>query len=261
MQVHGMGKEHEQLSHNITECIHSHHSSSEKKSGGGPGKMDTFVSTADNKPQTMQTEGLSLAAWMKNILKSGKKILLNIWGESASSVANSAAEGKNSLSAAVQEQVMAQIGDSQVSNHGQSPDGRQADNIVAQTMQVEKQDNDNIVSKEQASHAASIVQPDLPKNAQTMQTYFTALEESNPKEQGVLERVKVRFYSLTNQLARHSSNQNMFQAKQEQKKEDLRRRSHYRGEDKEMECVLTDDTYLLDSYDRKGEYSQLTTKK
>ena len=41
----------------------------------------------------------------------------------------------------------------------------------------------------------------------------------------------------------------------------MRRRSKYRQDELEIDCVLTDESYLLDSYDRKGEYSQLTTSK
>ena len=31
--------------------------------------------------------------------------------------------------------------------------------------------------------------------------------------------------------------------------------------DQEIECILTDESYLTDSYNRKGEYSHLTTDK
>jgi hypothetical protein len=44
-------------------------------------------------------------------------------------------------------------------------------------------------------------------------------------------------------------------------KGDLRRKSRYRKDEVEIDCILTDDSYLMDSYDRKGEYSKLTTKK
>ena len=52
-----------------------------------------------------------------------------------------------------------------------------------------------------------------------------------------------------------------FQSGKESAKEDLRRRSRYREDTLEIECVLTDESYLLDSYDRNGEYTQLTTRK
>ncbi len=55
---------------------------------------------------------------------------------------------------------------------------------------------------------------------------------------------------------------NSFQAKSEQRpNEDLRKRSKYRKDEVEIDCILTDESYLMDSYDRKGEYSRLSTKK
>ena len=47
----------------------------------------------------------------------------------------------------------------------------------------------------------------------------------------------------------------------EQTKEDLRKRSKYKQDDQEIECILMDESYLTDSYNRKGEYSHLTTDK
>lgn len=38
---------------------------------------------------------------------------------------------------------------------------------------------------------------------------------------------------------------------------EMSRRSRYREEDKEIECVITDDSFLLDSYDNKGKFSKL----
>ena len=51
------------------------------------------------------------------------------------------------------------------------------------------------------------------------------------------------------------------QTKQQHTKEDLRKRSQYKEDDQEIECILTDESYLTDSYNRKGEYSHLTTDK
>lgn len=54
---------------------------------------------------------------------------------------------------------------------------------------------------------------------------------------------------------------NSFQTKQEKPREDLRRHSRYRKDTLEISCAFTEDSFLMDSYDRKGEYSRLTTKK
>ncbi len=81
--------------------------------------------------------------------------------------------------------------------------------------------------------------------------------------------MKVRFKDITGQLAGHLpkkfsgflQTRNSFQARQQKPKQDLRKHSKYREDKVEIDCVLTDDSYLLDSYDRKGEYSKLSTKK
>ena len=73
--------------------------------------------------------------------------------------------------------------------------------------------------------------------------------------------MKVKFYSIAGQLLGRFSNRNSLQSKQEKPKEDRRKHSTYRQDDVEIDCILTDDSYLMDSYDRKGEYSKLSVKK
>ena len=80
--------------------------------------------------------------------------------------------------------------------------------------------------------------------------------------------MRVKFKELTGHLAGHlpgnfsgTQTKGSFQAKQEHSKEDLRKHSKYRKDELEIDCILMDDSYLLDSYDRKGEYSKLSTKK
>ncbi len=75
--------------------------------------------------------------------------------------------------------------------------------------------------------------------------------------------MRARFAPVADFLAKRFpfAGKNPFQAKHGRPKEDLRKRSHYRGDDLDIDCVLTDDSYLLDSYDRKGSYSQLSTRK
>ena len=84
-----------------------------------------------------------------------------------------------------------------------------------------------------------------------------------------MQRIRSRVKGVTGQLAGKLPGRffrfqakNSFQARSEQKpEENLRKRSKYRKDELEIDCILTDESYLLDSYDRKGEYSQLTTKK
>lgn len=101
----------------------------------------------------------------------------------------------------------------------------------------------------------------------SMSNYFHPLEPVNVSATP-FQKIRNKIREAASQLADHlpgrffgSQGKNFLQTKQEQTKEDLSRRSRYKKADKEIECILTDDSYLLDSYDRKGEYRQLTTKK
>ena len=80
--------------------------------------------------------------------------------------------------------------------------------------------------------------------------------------------MRVRLKGTAGQLAGHlpgnffnAQTNNSFQAGKERSREDLRKHSKFRKDELEIDCILTDDSYLLDSYDRKGEYSKLSTKK
>lgn len=89
--------------------------------------------------------------------------------------------------------------------------------------------------------------------------YFVPVPEE--KRENLLQRMRVRFQSITKYFTNQFSGRNSFQTKQEKPKEDLRRHSRYREDDTEIDCVITDDSYLLDSYDKRGEYSKLSAKK
>lgn len=103
-----------------------------------------------------------------------------------------------------------------------------------------------------------------------MNPYFQTLSDNSPVTgMPLVQRIRSRVKGVTGQLAGKLPGRffrfqakNSFQARSEQKpEENLRKRSKYRKDELEIDCILTDESYLLDSYDRKGEYSQLTTKK
>ena len=106
--------------------------------------------------------------------------------------------------------------------------------------------------------------------ALTNNPYFAAVTPDKPQSVSIpiLQKAKLKAKAVAGQLTRHLpgrffqfQKQGSFHAKREGTHEDLRKRSKYREDELEIDCVLTDESYLLDSYDRKGEYSQLTTKK
>ena len=87
-------------------------------------------------------------------------------------------------------------------------------------------------------------------------TYFQPIETREGVQKvarKLMDRLPGRF------LGSHSGD--FLQTKQQHTKEDLRKRSQYKEDDQEIECILTDESYLTDSYNRKGEYSHLTTDK
>ena len=165
---------------------------------------------------------LSFMEWVQQLLQNGKQRLLGFWRGDGASIQSES--GEKTISG----QVMSQV-----------PDG-----------------SDTSVKKQQDT---------LHSNP-----YFAAIEPEKASNAGIpiFQKVKLKVREATGQLAKHLPNkffsfqkQGSFHAKKEGRREDLRKRSKYREDQLEIDCVLTDESYLLDSYDRKGEYSQLTTRK
>ena len=165
---------------------------------------------------------LSFMEWVQQLLQSGKQRLLGFWRGGDASVWNES--GEKTVSSQAVAQVYAE--------------------------------NDTNVKKQQ--------------NTLHNNPYFAAIEPEKTTNSGipVFQKVKLKVREATGQLAKHLPNkffgfqkQDSFHAKKEGSREDLRKRSKYREDQLEIDCVLTDESYLLDSYDRKGEYSQLTTRK
>lgn len=95
--------------------------------------------------------------------------------------------------------------------------------------------------------------------AEQMPPYFI-MPEKREQSNGMMQKILLKVKNVSGHLTKHLpfAQTGSFQAKQ-QNKEDLRRRSRYRKEDTEIDCILTDDSFLLDSYNGKGEYSKLST--
>ena len=118
----------------------------------------------------------------------------------------------------------------------------------------------NTLHSSQIEAASATVQPVQTYNNNP---YFSAIEENATSQQSIWQKIKVRFQNITGFLTKRFSfsNSSSFQTKQERPKEDLRRHSRYREDDLEIDCILTDDSYLMDSYNKKGEYSKLSADK
>lgn len=233
MQINGLGNGtgHNHNMHQVTGCMHDE---SVLKKGSAAAASGSQNAKQGNLSQyTQQESGFSLSSWWKKLLAGGQKLFVSIWGEAPATktVESTKDEGLQDV-----DQVMASLGESET---GQSDMGTPASSTGAEAI---------------AGTAHS--KPDLHNNP-----YFSAIEDTGKQKQNAWEKVRVRFYSMTGHLAGRFSGRNSFQTKQQKPKEDLRKHSRYRQDDLEIDCILTDDSYLLDSYDRKGEYSKLSPKK
>ena len=232
MQIGGLGSGHSASDHNITNCIHDH-GSVQKPLGAAAMKNSASESTSASLSTLRQDSQFSLSDWVRNILGSGKNLLLHIWGNNQADI--SAISDKQSASS----QTLAQVGD---------PDTASTTSTVA--------------------NASMAVQPQMQFKSVHNNPYFSAIEDTADQKQKLWQKMKVRFHNVSGQLSGKLpkkffgfQTKDTFQPKQEKPKEDMRKHSRYREDTLEIDCFLTDDSYLMDSYDRKGEYSTLTTKK
>lgn len=238
MQLNEIGSRHSSDAHHVTNCMHSHAHFDKT------GKMGAAASSGMSVQAMMAAESqvdaqFSLAAWLDKTLNSGRKLWGNIWG-------NGDVAG------------MADVGRESGSERG-------AEQVSVILPQSNSQSGSQILHTPQIAAAAAAVQPlqDIHNNP-----YFSAVERSDDRQGNLLRRVKVKFEKMAGQLTERfpgkffsAQARNSFQARQERPREDLRRQSKFRRDELVIDCVLTDDSYLLDSYDRKGAYSKLSAGK
>lgn len=222
MQVGGVGSGHDTYSHQVTGCIHEH---GENKDVGGAGTKLGSVQTAEEVLQ--ENSSVNFMSWVQNISSKGKQLLQKIWGESKE--ANDAITSQNGSG-----------------NH-----------IAGQETLV----TGNSVGVKTTMNRAAV------ETAAT-HTYFRPVEAKDAMPANPFQKVRYQVQKVARKLIDRlpgrflgSHTGDFLQTKQEQTKEDLRKRSQYKQDDQEIECILMDESYLTDSYNRKGEYSHLTTDK
>ncbi len=222
MQINGVGNEHNSSNHNVTGCLHEHSVGLKDSGRMSSVSMDTI--TLSNQSQMAEREGqLSLSAWIDKTFSSGKDLLQRIWGSDQSTVTN------GTMGQSMEEQVLTAFSDNGASR------------IAA---------------------AGANMQVDTERKIQ-QNPYFAAVE-TDGRPEGLWQRMKVKLKATAGRLTGRFPGKfagawakGAFQAKKEQPREDLRKRSKYRQDELEIDCVLTDDSYLQDSYNKKGEYSKL----
>lgn len=109
--------------------------------------------------------------------------------------------------------------------------------------------------------------PDEEAIADNTAKYFVpAKEEIAPNNwyANLKERVRIKFGEIRSSLAKYlKQDQSLHMGtgrngtSGNKQKEDKSRLSVYKKDELEIDCIITDDSYLLDSYNRKGDYSKL----
>lgn len=220
-------------SHKVTHSIHDHHGMGEKT-----GKMSSTASNS-SAPEQIKNEVAKDGLGIWRTFTTGVKSLWgHIWGSSTGGVNQLGMDSGDAIGKA---QIIAQIGEPDAAEkHGPA--------IAA---------------------AANVAQSSMTRK----NPYFTTVEDKGADKGSFMQKVRIRFRELTNRLKKNFagrfggrmageySGRGTLNSGQQNSKEDLRKHSRYREDGLEMDCVLTDDSYLMDSYDRKGGYSTLTTKK
>ena len=183
---------------------------------------------------SMATEALqenskgNLLSWVQNIGNSGKQLLQKIWGDSK--------ESNDAIS-------------SQKDGSGNHIAGQET--LVTGNSVGVKTTLNRAAVETAATH--TYFRPVEAKDAMPANPFQKVRYQVQKVARKLMDRLPGRF------LGSHSGD--FLQTKQQHTKEDLRKRSQYKEDDQEIECILTDESYLTDSYNRKGEYSHLTTDK
>lgn len=221
MQLSGINSTHNQEDHRVTDCIHGN-THSLKEGGMKSAALESAQQASRLLRQEAQTDAqFSLSAWLQNVLRSGQKTWQGIWG-----VSETAVTGETGTQSG-QEQTLAQV------------------NAASSVPQNAADDKQQIYST----------------------LYFQTVGEKQALYLNPVQAVREKGKAVARRLADHLPGsffgfraRSSFQSKP-RAKADLRRRSRYRKDELEIDCILMDDSYLMDSYDRKGKYSKLTTKK
>lgn len=226
MQIGGVGSGHDTYSHQVTECIHEHTGQTDAGSMGVKAGTEQAAQLATEALQ--DNSGTSLIAWVQKIGNGSKGLLQKIWGESAETDTTAVSQ-----------------------NNGTGSQLTGQETTVTGTSVGVKTTMNRAAVETAATH--TYFRPVEAKDAMPANPFQKVRYQVQKVARKLMDRLPGRF------LGSHTGD--FLQTKQEQTKKDLRKRSQYKQDDREIECILTDESYLTDSYNRKGEYSHLTTDK
>lgn len=227
IQNHDMyNQSYHQASHQVTDCAHRKTEVPQKKQGALGYQSSRVNNGQPLSVQDVNAENItSPFSVFGNLLEKGKSLWLRIWGTSQEPFDKTLSAETEKLS----------------ENIKQNGDFTGAASLLPR--------ENGIKTTEQGQRDGQV------------NPYFVVQEEEKPK--GVFKRFRMTVEIATGFLAKKFpfAQTGSFQAKKEQNKEDLRKKSKYRKDDIQIDCILTDDSYLMDSYNKKGEYSKISTDK
>lgn len=249
MYVGGIGNSgldgHSSASHHVTNFHHGSH----EPEGNMPLKAAP-VAAGGTQLTAAPEEKLTLIDALRRTLARGRGFLGRLWG--------------------------ADNGGTQTSGVRDSADGARTAAAGTDPVVTLREDpvrdisHDSLHNARIAAASTAVWPPQSPSGANP---YFTTHSDPGKVKDNVFQRIRIRFRDAAGKLAGRFggrfgerlsgrfSKKRHYHSGRQKPKENLRRRSRYKGDDIELDCVLIDDSYLLDSYDRKGEYSKLTTEK
>ncbi len=238
MQIGGLGGSHSTSDHHVTNCIHDHHDV--QKNPGGMAMKASAAAEASTAKSELQQEGqFSLAAWLKNTLGNSRGFLLNFW-EGGQAVTGSP-EGRNT-----------------------TVSGTEAGQAVAGQALVHTENSGTVTA------AAAAVQPPVHSDNINNNSYRHGVQDTENQRRAIWKRLRDYLQNMSGRSNGRRSRRSLgFQVKESScqarrerpGEEELRRKSRYRRDTVEISIAPAEDNFLMDSYDRKGEYSRLTTKK
>lgn len=232
--VGGVENDHSLELHQVTGCMHAPAAS--RRGGAKVGGADAGARMAQMATQQLQQDAqFSLASWIRKVLDGGRNLLKSIWGTNEVNALGTMGDQSGNA------RLMAQVGDSRAA-------GDPAAGGVPAAVNGLKAAEQSAAIQGNPYFAAM---PDRSAHMTPIRRLRAKVVEGAEKLAGRLSGKAFRFRA-----------KNSFQAKSQQRsREDMRKRSKYKKDELEIDCVLTDESYLMDSYGRKGEYRQLTTRK
>ena len=203
--------------HHVTECIHEHRTVHKQDAAGG--LRDSVTLSGEHVAQTHEPQQ-NLFQWMGQIINQGIIGIKSFFSIGDGGLSDNKSHSSNSQ-------------DMQIAT----------DSVMAQLL------------------------PDEKAVSETAAKYFVPTQEEIPANNwyaNLKSRVRIKFGEIRNSLSKYlkqDQNLNMGTGSSgtyhNKQKEDKSRLSVYKRDELEIDCIITDDSYLLDSYNRKGDYSKL----